>query len=273
MKRAIAMLIFAGAAVWAEPPATTYQPGLPPALKDIGIDQKLNNQVPLDLTFRDEHGQIVKLEQYFREKPVVLALVYYQCPMLCNMVLNGMLRSFRALSFDIGGEYDVVTVSFDPQEKPSLARAKQASYIDKYRRPGAVTSWHFLTGDEANIQKLTQAVGFRYKWDPVQKQFAHASGIMVLTPAGRIARYFYGIEYSPSALRLALVEASNGQIGNPVDAVLLYCFHYDVTTGKYSLLISNAVRLLASVTAIGLFGMIGFFVWRERHTKPAESSC
>lgn len=271
MKRALPIVVVCSALGWAQPAGTTYQPGKPSILNEVGIDQKLNGQIPLDLTFRDEHGQTVKLGQYFGEKPVVLAMVYYECPMLCNMVLNGMLRAFRTLSFDAGKQFEVVTVSFNPSEKPVLARAKQASYMDKYRRPGA--EWHFLTGDEPNIQKLAQAVGFRYKWDPVQQQFAHASGIMVATPDGRLARYFYGIEYPPNSLRLAIVEASNRQIGTPVDAILLYCFHYDPATGRYSLLISNVVKIIGSATALGLFGLIGFFVWRERHPKPVEYPC
>jgi protein SCO1/2 len=275
MKVVLTALILLATVVRAEEgkPVTTYQTGLPSPLKNVGIDQKLNNQVPLELTFRDETGQTVQLSRYFGQRPVVLALVYYECPMLCNMVLNGMLRAFRTLSFNIGNEFDVVTVSFNPKEGPVLARAKQASYLDKYRRTGADKAWHFLTGDEPNIQKLAQAVGFRYTWDPVHNQFAHASGIMVLTPTGRIARYFYGIEYPPNDLRLGIIEASNGKIGSPVDAVLLYCFHYDASTGRYSLLISNIVKLLGSVSAIVLFGMIGLFLWHERRTKRVERPC
>jgi protein SCO1/2 len=195
--------------------------GLPPVLKKVGIDQKLNEQLPLDASFKDEQGQEVRLGQFFNGKPVVLALVYYTCPMLCNQVLNGMLGSFRQMSFNAGEQFEVVTVSFDTKETPQLAAAKKQTYITGYNRASGAAGWHFLTGDDENIKRLTEAVGFRYTWDEQTKQFAHASGIMVATPEGKLARYFYGIDYPPRDLRLALVEASANKIGTPVDALML----------------------------------------------------
>src|SRR5262245_58662704 len=214
-------------------PATT---GLPAALKDVGIDQKLNQELPLELIFRDENGAPVKLGQYFGRKPVVLSLVYYSCPMLCTQILNGMVTSFRALPFQVGKEFDVVTVSFDPREGASLASEKKKTYVGYLRaeaQKNADTGWHFLTGDESSIKQLADAVGFRYHFDDATNQFAHASAIMVATPQGKLSHYFYGIEYSARDLRLALVQSSENKIGSPVDQLLLYCYHYDPATGKY----------------------------------------
>ncbi len=230
--------------------------GLPKALKNVGIDQKLNEQVPLDAVFKDEQGREVKLGEFFGKKPVVLSLVYYTCPMLCNQVLSGMLGSFRQVSFNIGEQYEVVTVSFDPRETPELAAAKKQTYVKGYNRPGAEASWHFLTGDEANIKRLTEAVGFRYAWDDQTNQFAHASGIMVLTPEGKLARYFYGIDYPPRDLRLGLGEASQNKIGTPVDALMLYCYHYDPATGKYGAVVMNIMRLAGGVTVVLIVGLL-----------------
>src|SRR5215471_4132409 len=190
--------------------------GLPPALKDVGIDQHLNQQLPLDLSFRDETGQTVQLNQYFDKRPVILSLVYYNCPMLCTQVLKGMVSSLRV-------------ISFNPRETPALVATKKSNYVNSLpaaKRSGAISGWHFLTGDETNIRRLTEAVGFRYHWDDATKQFAHASGIMVLTPEGKLAQYYYGIEYSAKDLRLGLVEASANKIGTTVDQLLLYCYHY-----------------------------------------------
>ena len=230
--------------------------GLPPALKKVGIDQRLNDQLPLDAVFKDEHGSEVRLGQFFNGKPVVLSLVYYTCPMLCNQVLNGMLGSFRQMSFNAGEQFEVVTVSFDTKETPQLAAAKKQTYIAGYNRPSGATGWHFLTGDDANIRRLTDAVGFRYTWDEQTGQFAHASGIMVATPEGKLARYFYGIDYPPKDLRLALVEASANKIGTPVDALMLYCYHYDPSTGKYGVVIMNVVRLAGVITIILIAGLL-----------------
>jgi protein SCO1/2 len=230
--------------------------GLPKALKNVGIDQKLNEQIPLDAIFKDEQGREVKLGEFFGKKPVVLSLVYYSCPMLCTQVLNGMLSSFRQVSFNIGDQYEVVTVSFDPREPPELAAAKKRTYVQGYNRAGAEASWHFLTGDEANIKRLTEAIGFRYAWDEQTNQFAHASGIMVLTPEGKLARYFYGIDYPPRDLRLGLVEASQNKIGTPVDALMLYCYHYDPATGKYGAVVMNIMRLAGGVTVVLIVGLL-----------------
>ena len=241
--------------------------GLPNALKKVGIDQKLNEQIPLDVAFKDEQGREVKLGDFFRGKPVVLSLVYYTCPMLCNQVLNGMLGSFRQVQFNIGEQFEVVTVSFDPRETPELAAAKKHTYAQAYNRAGVDAGWHFLTGDEANIKRLTEAVGFRYTWDEQTKQFAHASGIMVLTPQGKLARYFYGIEYPPKDLRLGLVEASQNKIGTPVDVLMLYCYHYDPATGKYGIVIMNVMRLAGVVTIALIVGLL--LILRKRGTRVA----
>jgi protein SCO1 len=235
--------------------------GLPPALKKVGIDQKLNEQVPLDAVFKDEQGREVRLGQFFKDKPVVIALVYYTCPMLCNQVLNGMLGSFRQVSFNLGEQYEVVTVSFDPKETPDLAAKKKETYIKAYNRASGEAGWHFLTGDEANIKRLTEAVGFRFLWDEQTKQYAHASGIMVTTPEGKLARYFYGIDYPPKDVRLALVEASANKIGTPVDQLMLYCYHYDPSTGKYGVVIMNVMRVAGIVTLILMAAL--FFLLRK----------
>lgn len=241
----------------------------PPMLREVGIDQKLGAPLPLDLTFRDERGETVQLQQYFGEKPVILSFVYYECPMLCTQVLNGLLESLRTVSFDVGKQFEIVTVSFDPGETPKLAADKKASYVKQYKRAGAEQGWHFLTGDTASIRQLTQAAGFRYTYDPATDQFAHASGIMVVTPQGKMARYFYGIEYSGRDLRLALVEAAENKIGSPVDALLLYCFHYDPLTGKYGIVIMNVLRLagVATVMALGTFMLVMFRRDRREHRR------
>ncbi|HEY6291908.1 MAG TPA: SCO family protein [Terriglobia bacterium] len=234
----------------------------PAILRDVGIDQRLNQQVPLDLPFRDEQGNTVRLGDYFGRKPVILSLVYYECPMLCTTALNGLEQSLKELKFNLGQDFDVVTVSFDPAEKPVLAAAKKAVYVGLYGRPGAAEGWHFLTGDQDSIQRLTQAVGFRYNYDPNIKQFIHATGIIVLTPQGKLARYFYGISYPAGNLRLGLVEASEGKIGNPVDEVLLYCCEYDPMTGKYSLIIARVLQVGAAVTILSL-GTLMFVMFRS----------
>jgi protein SCO1/2 len=226
---------------------------LPAQLRGVGIEQRLNGQVPMDLVFHDESGNNVHLSDCCQGKPTILVLVYYSCPRLCTRVLSGLLDGLTGLkSFDIGDKFNVVTVSFDPRETPELAAAKKQAYVASYGRSGAEKGWHFLTGDEFSIKQLTDAVGFHYTYDPVLQQFAHASGIMILTPAGKIARYFYGIDYSPSELRLGLVEAADNKIGTPVDQIMLFCFHYDPTTGKYGLAVLNFVRVLGAATLVGL---------------------
>ena len=243
--------------------------GDPALVKEIGLDQKLDAQIPLDLGFRDEQGAPVTLRQFFGRRPVVLTMVYYECPMLCTFVLNGVLNSAKAMSFDLGKDYDIVTVSIDPTEKPILAEAKHTMYAGLYGRPGGAAGWHFLTGEEASIRQLAAAVGFRYVYDKQSQQYGHASGIMVLTPEGRVSRYFYGIEYLPRDLRLALVEASGGKIGTPVDEILLTCFHYDPTTGKYGLVISRVVRWAGLATVLAIGGMMLVF-FRGEHSRQQE---
>jgi protein SCO1/2 len=237
--------------------------GLPVALQNVGIDQKLNERIPLDLEFLDETGRSVRLGEYFGKKPVILSLVFYECPMLCNQVLNGLVGSLKAQSFNVGEEFDVLTVSFDPREGPALASAKKLSYMQRYQRAGAEKGWHFLTGKQESIDALTRAVGFRYSYDAQTNQFAHASGIMVLTPDGRLSRYFYGIEYAPKDVRLALVESSANKIGSPVDQLLLYCYHYDPVTGKYGPTIINIIRIGGLLTMLGVAALV-FFLQRRR---------
>jgi len=245
--------------------------GLPKALRNVGIDQKLDQQLPLDLVFHDESGQDVKLGDYFGQKPVVLALVYYDCPMLCTQILNGMVTSFRVLPFQIGKDFDVVTVSFDPRETSALAATKKkvyVNYLPEKMRPAATNGWHFLTGDQANITKLTEAVGFRYYYDEATKQFAHASAIVVATPHGKLSRYFYGIEYAPRDLRLGLIESSANKIGSPVDQLLLYCYHYDPATGKYGAAVMRIMRVAGVITVLAIVAML--FTLRGRKAKLTE---
>lgn len=252
-------------------PATT----LPPNLSGVSIDQKLGNQIPLDLPFRDETGQNVTLGNYFQSgRPVVLNLVYYDCPMLCTEVLNNLSSTLRLLTFDIGKDYEVVTVSFDPREKPELAAAKKKAYLQRFGKPGGEAGWHFLTGDQKSITALTDAVGFHYQWDEKTQQFAHATAIMVATPEGKLSHYFYGVDYPPKDLRLALVEASNNKIGNPVDAVLLYCYHYDPRTGKYGAVITNIIRLagVATVLILGTFLVVMFRMEPKGNKKSREET-
>lgn len=237
-------------------PRGTLQPP-PTILKQVGIDQQLGSQIPLDLKFRDEIGREVKLGDYFHKRPVVLSMVYYECPMLCGEVLNGEASVFSTLKFDIGKEFDVVTVSFDPTETPDLARGKKRTYIERYGRNGAEEGWHFLTGTPESINAITKAIGFNYAWDPESKQFAHAAAIMVITPEGKVAQYFYGVEYAPKDLRFAIVQASQGKAGNLVDQVLLYCYHYDPRTGKYGAVVSRVMQL-AGVFTIAILG--GFLI-------------
>jgi protein SCO1/2 len=241
---------------------------LPPLLQGIGIDQRLNEQVPLDLQFRDETDKTVRLGDYFSKKPVILSLVYFDCPMLCTMAENGLLHSLEEVKFNVGNQFDVLTVSFDPHDNAELAAAKKAVYVGLYGRKGAERGWHFLTGDEASIEQLTRAVGFRYRYDAQAKQFVHATGIMVLTPQGKIARYFYGIYYPSRDLRLGLVEASANKIGSPVDEVLLFCCRYDPATGKYGVIISRILQISGLMTVLSIGGLI---LALSRSRQPASS--
>ncbi len=241
---------------------------LPPGLRNVGLDQKLNEQVPLDLRFHDDAGREVPLSSYFGRKPVILALVYYQCPMLCTQILNGLVISLRGMSLESGRDFEVVSVSIDPSETPELAARKKAEYVRRYSK--SPLGWHFLTGAEPQIKELAASVGFRYAYDPKSKQFAHASAIMVLTPAGKLSRYFYGIEYPPRDLRLGLVEASENKIGTPVDQLLLYCYHYDPGTGKYSAIVMNIVRLAGALTLV-IFVPILVWLWRRDLRRDRET--
>ena len=239
------------------PPANTR----PPRLENVGIEQHLDAQLPPDLTFRDDTGKTVRLGDYFGHKPLILNLVYYNCTMLCGEALAGLSSAMRLIKFDVGNEFDVVTVSFDPRETPDIAAAKKLDYVKRYGRPNAAAGWHFLTGRPESINALTQAVGFQYQYDAKSNQYAHATAIMVLTPQGRISRYFYGVDFPPKDLRMGLVEASQGKIGNAVDAVLLYCYHYDPQTGKYGAMVANILRLTAAATILLLGGLL-FILWR-----------
>jgi protein SCO1 len=232
----------------------------PPGLKNVGIEQHLNDQIPPDLTFRDETGKSVRLADYFGRKPMILNLVYYQCPMLCGEVLSGLESALRVLKFDVGKEFDVLTVSFDPKETPEMAAAKKAEFMKRYGRAGAAEGWHFLTGPQASVDALTKAAGFDYEYDPKTGQFAHATAIMVLTPEGKIAQYYYGVEFAPKDLRLGLVQASQNKIGSVVDEVLLYCYHYNPDTGKYGAIISRILKIAAGATifVLGTFLVVMF---------------
>ena len=227
----------------------------PPGLVNVGIAQHLDEQIPPDLSFRDETGKPIRLGDYFGKKPMILNLVYYNCPMLCGEVLSGLESALRVLKFDVGKEFDVLTVSFDPRETPDMATKKKAEFLKRYGRAGAAEGWHFLTGPQESIDALTKAAGFQYQYDPKTGQFAHATAIIVLTPDGKIAQYYYGVEYAPKDLRLGLIQASENKIGTLADQVLLYCYHYDPATGKYGAIISRVLQLsaLATILALGVF--------------------
>jgi protein SCO1/2 len=233
----------------------------PAGLQFVGIDQHLNAEVPGNLEFRDEHGNPVQLSDYFGHgRPVILNLGYYQCPMLCSELLQGLVGSMKALTFDLGKDFDVVTVSFDPRETTEMAAAKKRDIMKRYGRANTEQGWHFLTGRADQIEALTKAVGFQFQFDPKTNQYAHAAAIVMLTPDRHISGYFYGVEFSPKDLRLGLVQASQHNIGNVSDQVLLYCYHYDPMTGKYGAVISNILKLsgLATVLIMGIFMFVMF---------------
>jgi protein SCO1/2 len=231
---------------------TSARPGI---LSKIAIDQRIGQQLPLDLPFVDDNGNQTTLGDYFGKRPVVLALVYYECPMLCTQVLNGLVSALGTMNLQAGRDFDVVAVSFNPKEGPGLASQKKANYVQRYGRPETANGWHFLTGTQESITRLTEAVGFKYAFDPNIQQFAHGAAIEVVTPTGLIARYFYGIDFSPRDLRLGLVEASNGHLGTVVDDVLLFCYHYDPATGKYGASVLTLVRIagIAFIVAFAIF--------------------
>lgn len=239
-------------------------------INQVRIEQKLDTQIPLDTTFRDETGKSIRIGDYFNDKPVVLVFAYYECPMLCTVVLNELTRVLKVLQFSPGKEFEVITVSISPTETPELAARKKANYVEHLGREGAGKSWHFLTGEEDQIKRLADAVGFQYVYDPKTKQYAHSAGLMVLTPKGKLARYFYGIDYSAKDLRFALIEASKNKIGTPVDQVFLYCYQYNPSTGKYGLVILRVVQLAGIITALSLGAFIYLMLRWERKGRFAQ---
>ena len=243
------------------------QTGPPPILRQASITQRLNEPIPPGIVFRDENGKAVHLGDYFGNKPIVLSLVYFDCPSLCTEVLNGELRTMKAITLDLGKDFEALTVSFEPKDTPELARAKRDVYAGQYGRPGGREGWHFLTGDQPSIDALTEAAGFHYAYDFASRQYAHAAAILVLTPDGRIARYFYGVQYPGRDVRLGLVEASEGKIGTPTDHALLYCYQYDPATGRYGLIVMNVVRAAGAVTVLVL-GIFLFIMFRREHRHP-----
>lgn len=275
-KRAFAVsigILFLAGSAWAQGMAEPAPPPSPPAnmrppeLKDVAIWQHLNDEIPPDLAFRDETGKPVRLGDYFGKRPIILTLNYYRCTMLCGEELAGLSSALKVVKFDLGKDFEIVTVSFDPHDTPEIASAKKAEYIRRYGKPGG-EGWHFLTGTQPAIDAITKAAGFQYQYDPRSDQYAHATAIMVLTPDGRISKYFYGVEYAPKDLRLALVQASDRKIGSVVDDVLLYCYHYNPETGKYGAVITRVLRLagLATILALGMFWLVMY-----RHRSHAHS--
>jgi protein SCO1/2 len=261
------LVILAGASV----PACGQQAAAPAILGKVAIKQNLNAQIPKNLEFRDETGKTVHMGDFFGQKPVVLSLVYFDCPALCTEVLNGELRVMKAISLDLGKDFEAVTVSFEPKDTPELAKAKRDVYTGQYARPGVAGHWHFLTGGQESIDSLTDAVGFRYAYDSAIRQYAHAAAILILTPEGRIARYFYGVQYPARDVRLGLVEASEGKIGSLTDQALLYCYQYDPMTGKYGLVVMNVLRASGGLTVLLLGIFIAAMFWRERKRSSAVS--
>ncbi len=256
-----------------DPSQTGTSNGLPEVLKDSGVTQKLGDQLPLDTEFKDENGNIVKLGSYFNQKrPVIIAFVYYECPMLCNEVLNGLTGTLKGVSLNAGKDFDVVAISFDARENdiPELAKNKKAAYVERYGRAGSESGFHFLTGTEPAIQAVTQAAGFGFHWDEKSNQFAHAAAIMIATPQGTLSRYFYGIDYAPKDVQFGLMESAEDKIGGPAEQLLLYCYHYDPATGKYGLQVLRVLRL-AAIGTIFVMGVMGFVFWRRNRNKKAAT--
>jgi protein SCO1 len=267
-------LLAAAAAAQSNVPGVNPKPGVPSSqmpsvLSKVTFEQHLNEQLPLDLPFRDEDGRPVRLGDYFGQRPVVLAFVYYECPMLCTQVLNGLTTSLTVLEETVGREFDVVAVSFDARETPALASGKKKSHLDRYKRPESAAGWHFLTGEESSIKALTAAAGFHYVWDDKTQQFAHPSGIIVATPEGKLSRYFFGIEYASRDVKFALVESSAGRIGNAIDQLLLYCYHYDPATGSYGFVAMGAVRVAGALTLVALVGFVIVSIAKEQSSPLA----
>jgi protein SCO1 len=243
---------------------------LPKQLQGVGIDQHLNAAVPLDVSFTDQDGNPVQLRKYFGSKPVLFAPVYFTCPMLCDQILGGLVAGLRPLSLKPGRDFEIVAMSFNPADTTADAKRKRDQFSHSYSSRAGTDGWNFLTGSQSSIDRVTKAIGFRYHWDAAHNMFVHASGIMIMTPEGRLARYFYGVEFEPKDLKLGLVEASHNRIGSAVDQILLFCYHYDPTTGKYGAVVINLLRIVAAVVLIALTLMLVFF-WR-RDIRAARSS-
>lgn len=250
-----------------EPPAER----LPPQLGNVGIEQRLNQQVPLDLEFRDEMGHPVRLGEYFHAgKPVVLSLVYFRCRLLCNQVLSSLAGALRYVKFDAGKQFEVLTVSFDPAETPAMAEAAKKQYLPIYGHAGGENGWHFLTGNEASIRALSEAVGFHYYHDPGSNQFAHATGIMLLTPQGRISQYYYGAKYFPSDLRLGLIQSSRNRIGTIADQIVLYCYHYDPRIGRYGAMVTRLIQVSGAATLLIFGSILLFLFYSDPNRRPSS---
>lgn len=261
----LAAVLLAGIPARAEVVDPSAMPG---PLKEVRFDQKLGDQLPLDLVFLDETGRQVRLGDYFGRRPVVLSFVYYECPMLCTLVLQGIAKSLGVVKFDVGQEYDVVVVSFDPGETPAMAAEAKQKTVERYGRPATAAGWHFLTGSNDAIDALTRSAGFRYVYDEKTDEYAHASGLIVATPEGRIAQYYFGIDYSPKDVQLAVIEASSERIGSVIDHVFLYCFRYDPKLGKYTAVTLRILRLTGAVFLVALALLLGILWWRERAPHP-----
>jgi protein SCO1/2 len=263
--------IFALLVALAVPVGAQQQGAMPPILKQVSITQRLNQPIPPNIQFRDEDGRIIRMGDLFGKRPILLSLVYFDCPALCTEVLNGELRTMKTIPFTLGKDFDAVTISFEPKDTSALAKAKRDVYAGQYGRPGARENWHFLTGDPESINAMTQALGFQYAYDAASRQYAHAAAIMLLTPDGRIARYFYGVQYPSRDLRLGLVEASQGKISSPTDHALLLCYQYDPITGKYGLVVMNVVRAGGALTVLAL-GLFMFVMFRRERNRPGAAS-
>lgn len=281
MRAVIAKAIFAAALIWAGGPVLaavgadrTDARSIPPQLEGAGIDQKIGSNIPLDLEFLDEHGRSVQLRDYFGTRPVVLAPVYYECPMLCQMVIEGMVRSLRVIDFGSTEvqEFEVIAYSFAVGETPEQALAKKQHAMANLNRPETEGQWHFLTGNQASVEALSEAIGFRFDWDEKVGQYIHAASLVVLTPDGQVSRYLYGIDYAPRDLRLALVEASQNRLGGVVDQVLLYCFSYNPMAGRYTAMTMNILRLAAIVTVVTLGSFIALMWRRDRRRSIATEA-
>lgn len=269
----IVALLAASSALQAQTVPSNVGPAsstMPPALQNVGFEPPLNGQIPLDLHFRDETGRDVQLHEFFRQKPVVLAFVYFNCPMLCDQVQSGVVGALRMLSFNPGRDYEVVFISFDSQDTPELASEKKRAALARFNRPETVSGWHFLTGSQESIEAATRAANFRFRYDAKSKLFAHASGVMLLTADGRISRYFYGVEYPGRDMRLGLVDASAGKIGSPIDHVLLFCYHYDPSNATYSASILRMIRLGGILTVLSILG--GIWIFRRREVRAAHTN-